>query len=72
MLVTESGIVTLVSPLQPSNASDPMLVTESGIVTLVSLLQFRNAKDPMLVTGLPPSMDGAITVPVGDGDMAAE
>ena len=36
MLVTLSGIVMLVSPLQPSNAEDPMLVTLSGIVTLVS------------------------------------
>ena len=39
MLVTLSGIVTLVSPLQPENASYPMRVTESGIVTLVSPLQ---------------------------------
>ena len=39
MLVTELPIVTLVSPLQPENAEDPMLVTEFGIVTLVSPLQ---------------------------------
>ena len=39
MLVTLSGIVTLVSPLQPANALPPMLVTLSGIVTLVSPLQ---------------------------------
>jgi hypothetical protein len=43
MLVTESGIVTFVSPLQYQNAEDPMLVTESGIVTLVSPLQLVNA-----------------------------
>ena len=39
MLVTLSGIVTLVKPLQPENAEDPMLVTLSGIVTLVKPLQ---------------------------------
>ena len=39
MLVTLSGIVTLVSPLQPSNADSPMLVTPLPIVTLVSPLQ---------------------------------
>jgi len=43
MLVTESGIATLVNPLQPENAPSPMLVTESGIVTLVKPLQFQNA-----------------------------
>ena len=42
MLVTESGIVTLVKPLQPENASYPMLVTESGIATLVKPLHQRN------------------------------
>ena len=67
MLVTESGIVTLVRPLQPENAEDPMLVTESGIVTLVSPLQLQNASSPMLVTGLPPSVEGIVTEPVGDG-----
>ena len=35
MVVTLSGIVTLVKPLQPENAELPMLVTLSGIVTLV-------------------------------------
>ena len=39
MLVTLSGIVTLVRLLQPSKAELPMLVTPSGIVTLVRLLQ---------------------------------
>jgi hypothetical protein len=39
MLVTLPGIVTLVSPLHPKNAYDPMLVTLSGIVTLVRPLQ---------------------------------
>ena len=32
MLVTLSGIVTLVSPLQPQKALWPILVTLSGIV----------------------------------------
>ena len=35
MLVTLSGIVTLVRLLHPQNAQSPMLVTLSGIVTLV-------------------------------------
>ena len=35
MLVTLSGIVTLVRDVQPSKAPSPMLVTLSGIVTLV-------------------------------------
>ena len=39
MLVTLFGIVTLVKPLQPPNAEDPMLVTLSGIVTLFKPLQ---------------------------------
>ena len=47
MLVTESGIVTLVRPLQFLNAPDPMLVTESGIVTLVRPPQPENASSTM-------------------------
>ena len=39
ILVTDNGIVILVSPLQPWNAFAPMLVTEDGSVMLVSLLQ---------------------------------
>ena len=39
MLVTLSGIVTLVKPLQPEKAELPILVTLSGIVMLVSPLQ---------------------------------
>ena len=35
MLVTLSGIVTLLRDEQPENAILPMLVTLSGIVTLV-------------------------------------
>ena len=42
MLVTESGIVTLVNPLQSQNAPSLMLVTLSGIVTLVRLVQPEN------------------------------
>ena len=53
MLVTESGIVTLVSPLQPSNAYFPTLVTLLGIIMLVKPLQPSNAEFPMLVTPLP-------------------
>ncbi len=43
MRVTLFGIVTLVKPLQPENAEDPMLVTLFGIVTLVKPLQPENA-----------------------------
>ncbi len=39
MLVTPSGIVMLVRPLQSEKASSPMLVTPSGIVMLVRLVQ---------------------------------
>ena len=39
MLVTLSGMLTLVSPEQPENASLPMLVTLSGMLMLVSFEQ---------------------------------
>ena len=35
MLVTEFGIVTLVRPEQPENASRPMLVTEFGMMVFL-------------------------------------
>ena len=72
MLVTLSGMVTPVNPLQFENAYPPMPVTLSGIVTLVSQLQPENACEPMLVTGLPPRMEGIVTGPVGFGEMAVE
>ena len=43
MLVTLSGIVTLVKDLQPEKAQSPMLVTLSGIVTLVRDVQLWKA-----------------------------
>ena len=43
MLVTLSGIVTLVRLLQPRKAELPITVTPSGIVTLVKLLQPQKA-----------------------------
>ena len=39
MLVTLSGMVMLVKPVQFSKAEDPMLVTLSGMVMLLKLLQ---------------------------------
>ena len=39
ILVTLSGIVTDVRPLQPSNAPIPMLVTPPGIITDIRPLQ---------------------------------
>ena len=50
MLVTPSGIVTLVREVQPSNALSPMLVTPSGIVTLVREVQSENVLQPIHVT----------------------
>ena len=50
MLVTLSGITTLVDLLQPEKAESPMLVTLSGIVMLVRLEQFRKAQLTMLDT----------------------
>ncbi len=43
-------MVTLVKPLQPENALEPIDVTESGIATLVSPLQPMKAHLPMEIT----------------------
>ena len=43
MLVTPSGMVTLVRLVQSSNAEVPMLVTLLPMVTLVRLVQSENA-----------------------------
>ncbi len=43
MLVTPSGIVTLVRLLHPSNAYDGILLIPLGITTLLKLVQSRNA-----------------------------
>ena len=51
-LFARSVIYTLVSPLQPENASYPILVTLSGIVTLVSPLQLENAPYPNVVSSV--------------------
>ena len=53
MLVTPSGMVTDVKPLQSRKAELPMLVTLSGMVTDVKPLQYAKAELPMLV---PPVM----------------
>ena len=50
MLVTLSGIVTLVRDLQLEKAKAPMLVTPFGIVTLVRDVQPAKADQSMLVT----------------------
>ena len=63
MLFTESGIVTLVSRLQPKNARSPMLVTLSGIVTPVNLSQQANPHLPIFVTLLPSTSDGIAKSP---------
>jgi hypothetical protein len=43
MLVTLSGIVIFMSPVQLENAEFPMLVTLSGNVILMSPVQLENA-----------------------------
>ena len=50
--MTELGIVILVNPVQPLNASLPIVVTELGIVILVNPVQPLNASLPMEVTEL--------------------
>ena len=66
MLVTPSGIVTLVSPVQKQNASWPIPVTPSGIVTLVSPVQSRNASEPIPITEYPSIDDGISNAPLAD------
>ena len=66
MLVTLSGIVTLVRAVQPENAASPMLVTLSGIVTLVREVQSENADLPISVTGYPPKDDGIVIAPLAE------
>ena len=51
--MTEFGIVTDVSALQPENARLPIEVTELGIVTDVSPLQYSNAKSGIVLTFSP-------------------
>ena len=50
MLVTLSGRVMLVNPVQPENADVPIVVKPTGITTFVSSVQPLKAKFPMLVT----------------------
>ena len=58
MEVTESGMVTDLSPLQLENAQSPMYVTELGMVTEVIPLQSENAWLLMEVTEF-----GMVTLP---------
>ena len=51
MLVTLSGIVIEVKPVQPENALSPMFVTLSGIVTEVKSVQPENAL-PLILSPL--------------------
>ena len=53
MLVTEGGIVIVVSEVQSENAPSPMLVTDEGIVIEVNEVHSQNAHEPMLVSWLP-------------------
>ena len=62
MLVTLLGIVTLVRPVQPWNAPDPMLVTLLGIVTLVRVVLLENAPAPYQ---LPMPVTGRLSIELG-------
>ena len=53
MKVMLSGIITEVSPVQPSNAKFPIEVTELPNVTEVSPVQYWKAPPPIEVTELP-------------------
>ena len=53
MLVTPSGIVTLLRKVRDQNVLLPMLVMVLGIVTVVRKGLDSNAPVPMLVTGRP-------------------
>ena len=54
MLVTESGISILISPVQPENALTPILVHELGLakLTFTNKELLANALSPILVTEL--------------------
>jgi hypothetical protein len=64
MLVTDTGIVTLVRPVQSEKAPSPIWVIDGGMVMLVSPKQNLKASVPMRVTGLPKIDDGISTAPV--------
>jgi hypothetical protein len=63
MVVTPTGIVTLVRPVHPEKALPPTLVTPAGIVTLVTVVLFVNADAPITVTGNPSICAGISTAP---------
>ena len=48
MLVTVSGIPTLVKPLQYPNARLPILVTPLGITMVLNLLLYENASSKIM------------------------
>ena len=62
MLVTLSGMVMDVKPLQSSKALIPMLVTLSGMVTNVKSVYPSKAALPILVTAPPSYSEGITTV----------
>ena len=50
MLVTEIGIATLISPVQPLSALSPMLVTEFGIIILFNVVKLLKAYELIFLT----------------------
>ncbi len=63
ILVTLLGMLMLVKAAQLRNALILIVVTPCGITMPSTFVQFSNAKRPILVTGLPPSVEGIVTVP---------
>ena len=62
MLVTLSGITTLVRLVQEENASTPIRVTPLPIVTFVRLMQPPNAPDPNTSLPMLMTLSGIVTL----------
>ena len=70
ILVTLSGIVTLVSLLQPENAESPMFFTLFGIVTLVRPFHLENTPFPMFLAPLGIAKSPATNIPLRNKSFA--
>ena len=68
MLVTDSGIVTLVNPVQFLKASYPILVTELGIVMFVKPVHRENIQFGMFFTFFPIMIDDKVLQPLNTGE----
>ena len=63
MLVTELGMVMLLSEAQSSNAKSPILVTESGITTLLSLPVYFTSTPFLILNSLNRLLNNPIFFP---------